>query len=228
MKKALLLIILLIAISTAIAWALSGSDDFNRGDSAPISGSWALLDPFEVGLYPQIVSEQVIPSEFGCTSVSENLAYFTAFTASNDQSATITLSTFNDPDRQYAGPLLRASGTTAAGTAVYYSFAANRNYASTTEIFKNVNNSYATLASETATTWAATNTITAMITGSNLELKRNGISLLTVSDAEIASGQPGIVVACTTDVSNTAIDNFTATDVAPTGVVARRRPVNWQ
>lgn len=166
------------------------TDDFDRADNADLGASW---DNGYVGgaLGPlQIVSNAVRSVTAGTE------AFETINTAiPNNQWAQATMPAFTGSALAVLGVILRAA---AVGTDTWYQFQARRNDGGglTSTIYSVIAGTPALLASESATTWAATDILRAEAEGSSLRLFRNSSQtpLLTATDSNIASGRPGLQI----------------------------------
>ncbi len=184
----------------------SFADSFDRGDNSDLGASW---DPQKSGSQAQIVGQRV-----RVTSLSTNAEEVTnALTPSPDQIAQITIATFVGAGAGHLGVLLRAA---ALGAETFYLLEATKHSAGTSGISIVVAGAQTTLVSENATTWTAGDVLAGSVLGNLLTLKRNGVTLLQVSDATLGGGNIGIFLYEDTNAADTELDDFVGGDVAPT------------
>lgn len=123
-------------------------------------------------------------------STGECMAIWNLDTFPDDQQVQATL--FNSlpgDGSHYVGMLLRDDGATWPGTTCYRFFSDG---GSQTDISAFVAGVESVLASDPTRTFTAGDVLTFSVTGTALDLALNGVSIMTVTDATIASGQPGL------------------------------------
>ena len=183
---------------------IEASDAFTRADSIDLGPNWI---PPAIDRNAQIVGNRV-----RSTILDQNAhEIWTAQTFTASQFAEITLVTWVATGATSAGVCLR--GTNDGSTFTMYVLVAQRGLASTSRIYKRINSIFTELISENATTWVATDKIQGTVIGTTLTLYRNGIQLLQVTNSDIASGNPGLVVYQDTTLANVEIDNFYAENI---------------
>lgn len=213
-------VLIALALATNL-WAASGSDDLNRPDANPLDGSWT--DLYNGGFYVAISSNH---AESNSAGADIGRAYFTGFTAANDQEAWAEITIGGGADLTMAGIMVRASGTDLATDAIYYScegYAQNTYDNVTAWIFKYIVGAYTVLASENATGWGAADQLKCRVVGTTITFYRIGSLLLTATDGAISAGQPGIEVGgFTGNTADAQLDNFSATDYVASMLVRHR------
>jgi len=204
----------------------SASDNFNRADNVDLGANW---DPIVSSL--QIVTNRVRATALGTVSFER----YNAFTPTNDQETQVTVATFTGADVQYAYAAVRMSADASPNEDLYRAAAGRNDAGVTTYLQKVVNGANTNIATENATTWAAGDTLRIRVVGTNLTVFRNGVSLLTGVDADIASGNGGLGIFQNVTISQAEIDDWSVTDVGGggggggiagvAGVARRRRRV---
>ena len=194
-----------------VASAASVSDEFTRANSLTLGANWD-------GSYGQpdcqIVSNRVQTQAAG----DQCLETWSANTFTNDQWAQITIVDFSAADGVQTGILLRAA---TSPTNTWYRVSARHNLADTTKIFKVVAGVSTSLAVDNTVTWASGDILYVEVSGTNINVKRNGVLVVTVSDAALASGRIGLMMVEGATGGNTVIDSFSGGDL--TGASTRRR-----
>ena len=125
---------------------------------------------------------------------------------------------FSAADSVQVGIVLRAA---ASPTNTWYRISARRNAAESTKIFKYVAGVSTSLATENAVTWVSGDILYVEVSGTNINVKRNGILILTVSDAALASGRIGFMMVEGGTAGSTVADSFAGGDLI--GASTRRR-----
>ena len=167
---------------------MSVSDDMNRPDNASLGANWT-----NIRNAPRITSNAVR----GNTGGAYSLAYWSANTFNNDQSASITL----PASWAEAGPIVRFTGADSGYTAMAHASNLRR-------IYRVDSGSYNLLANYDGTL-ASSDTIKLDVSGTTLDYRRNGSSLGTTTDATYSSGSAGLYVFGDTTVIG--CDNWTGT-----------------
>jgi hypothetical protein len=156
------------------------SDDFNRTDGA-LGPNWANLPEGGVA----IASGQVVGTRSGSSSGSYRIdgAY------NNDQYSEITVTA--SPLSVWVGASVRNQGNGDFYVGLYYS-----NFGSPQlMIYKRVGGAWTKLgASYNCGTLAAGMKLRLMVVGATLTFLQDGVARITVSDADISGGAPGIVI----------------------------------
>jgi hypothetical protein len=216
MRRILLLTFAIFFLSSSPTWAASGSDDFERGDVTPVDGSW---DSLTAALFA-IVSGHVQSND----ASGDTYAFFTAFTPTADQEATITLDAFTGAGFGFAGAILRGQDA----SNMYICFATKNIGGTSTQISVFESGGLSTLDSESSTTWAATDTLRCKMEGDNINAYRNGSGtpLASGNDSTFSGGSVGMWITEEVTLADTAIEEFSATDVAAApGSTNKRRAV---
>jgi hypothetical protein len=185
------------------------SDDFSRADGA-LGANWA--DTYTGEDAPQIVSQ--VLNAF--SSANRASASVTAISAPNNQWAQVTLAAMNNVGGvQMAQVLLRAAP---APTVTWYELQATIGSGSFTSRirYRTDASNATTIASENATVWAASDVLYGEVQGTTIKLFRNGSQLLSVSDANLASGAVGLSINTPGGLIDCQVDNFLAGDFPAT------------
>jgi hypothetical protein len=210
MKKLIFLFLLI----PSLLFAASGSDDFNRSNSSPLSGSWATGFPNnEYWALPDIVSSQVQPHDTG----GYIGAHFTGFAAQPNQWAQIKVVTLNDAEFDFVAAIVRSDGK---GN-FYYCLTSTGGY---TEIgyWQGLGTTNTVLTYTTGTPWATGTLLRLSITGDALDCTKDGKSVLTANDSTLTSGQPGFFMFSSTTAANIVFDDFSASDIGGATVVRHK------
>ncbi len=173
------------------------TDNFNRSSLG--TSDWAQMN---VGLAGevQIDSSIRIKGQYGTQAVDQKptARWIGAGTFDDDQYASVKMLGAPAGGSQAAiGAIVRASGS--AGTRTFYEFfvdglASNYN----TTLSKWVNGTRTVLHTSTGVTWAANDLISIEVEGTTVRGCKNGVALggsFTVTDSDISTGAPGVVVA---------------------------------
>ena len=200
------------------------NDNFDRANNTDLGSAWEAGYTSEPNA--QIVGNAVRGTVLGGNSVES----YNAVSLPNDQWAQVTIKTISGTAEKRIAVLLR---TSAPATWNGYACVAGKNTGDLiTTIIQRIDAGTRTnIVSESATTWAATDTLRCEVVGSNITASRNGASVLTVNDTTYTSGRAGIrTYAQSTDaLSDVEIDSFIAGDVVgqdttpptpPTGLTA--------
>jgi hypothetical protein len=171
-------------VGTAVAWALSDSDNFNRSDGG-LGANWTTVTDYN---NPTIVSEKVRPD----ANDSNTGAYYNAITPANDQWVQWTVATWNDASVPVQRGLLRVQ--TDADT--LYSCAIEDDSGSNpvAKIQAKFTGSTFDLSTDTISDPIASDVVYCEIVGEDIDMKINAVSVLTASNASIASGRVGLGV----------------------------------
>ena len=183
------------------------TEDFNRADAADIGANWDAGYTGESAL--AIVGNRIRASAVA-TSALETV---NAVSLTANQYAQITLSTFTGAVLAIAGVRVRNAN---AATNTGYAFQALRNEGTKTSQIVRVDAGAGTvLITENATTWAATDVLRGEVYGTALRLYRNGVLLLSFTDANLTSGKAGINLYVDTggSLADLEVDDFIAGDL---------------
>jgi len=217
MKRILLLYFCTLSLFPSfIARAASVSDEFNRADNVGLSASWTF-----VYAPCQIVSNVIRTQATGdnCFEI------WTANTFSNDQWAQIGIVDFSAPDSVQVGLVLRAADPP---TDTWYRISARHNAAESTKIFRYNAGVTTTVATENAVTWTSGDFLYSQMLGTQIIVKRNGITIITTTDANIASGRIGLMIVEGGTAGNTLADSFSGGDLAVAGARRKVAAVRFQ
>lgn len=180
----------------------SFSDDFTRADNVDLGANW------DAGYSPDGPA-QIVGNAVRATTLATAATETTnAVTGLADCWAQATLKTFTGAQAAALRVILR---TADSPTDTLYMFNALRNAGgNTSQIDKFVAGANSGLASEAATTWVAGDILRAEVRGDQLTLYRNGVLLLTVTDATLTSGRIGISLYEDTggSLANVELDDF--------------------
>jgi len=179
-------------------------DKFDIPDEDPLShaGVW---DSYSGLGTLKVSSNTVLPSsDNGDRVMTYNGATFEA-----DQFAGVTIATIQGAGQVDEGVVLRfAAPNTISG----YVFRAQRNDGPTSAILKVVTGTFTSLASNSAATWAPTDSLQARALVNSLELYRNASLLLSVSDSTFTgSGRVGLHTAVNA-AADSGLDDFLGGD----------------
>jgi hypothetical protein len=200
--------------SVQIVEAADGQDDFERGSVSPLDGSWNNLSATVL----QLVAGDVYSTD----SSQDAFSFFTGFSPTANQEATVKITIFTGAGAIFLGPILRGQDA----SNLYVCFA-NRNIGGqTTQILVLNGGSFSAVASESSTTWAATDTLRCKVEGSSFNVYRNGSGspLTGGTDNTFSTGGSVGMWITTDDIDDAGIEEFSATDVA-VGTVHRSRPL---
>lgn len=173
-------------IQPALAWAASGSDDFNRANADPIGGNWTQND-IGWGNSIKLVSNHVEDNGTGDPS-KEAGAFWNVFSAASDQFSQVVFAATPTLSTDCGGPTVRAE----SATHTYYSAQGCGAGGLTTLLTYYDGAGYNDFASSTGETWLLTNAIKIVVIGSGFTVYQNGVSVLTGSDASSSAGRPGV------------------------------------
>jgi hypothetical protein len=155
------------------------TDDFIRADNADLGTNWTPLD--------------------GSMKISGNAARLTSLTtdfhAEYVNSVTLTSAQYAQSTLTIAGAILVHADVqtrTSTTATTFYLYTAAKNESFTSRIGKAIGGSFTQLSSEASTTWVTTDVLKGTVVSSELDLLRNGVSLITATDSAINSGPPGI------------------------------------
>lgn len=155
----------------APATATSYSDDFNRSNADPIGGNWSTSTGS--------IAMKIVSNEAASSGIS-SLSYWSANTFPDNQFAQVKISTLED-----GGPAVRVS----ASAKTYYALEV---WSAGARIRKVVNGTETNLGANFAITPSAGDVFRIEASGTTLTAYRNGSSLGSRTDSDIASGYAGI------------------------------------
>lgn len=176
------------------------TDNFNRANETPLSGggNWSVGTDNPWNLSSNIA----VPSSVS----SDDAMHYTAGTWPNDHYSKADLTVSGTGGLQQ-GVGLTVRGTTAATT--YYRAVTDHAASNNVSISKMVNGVYTNLALVTSS-WTDGSTWELDAQGTSLTFKRAGSTILTATDASIASGKPGIILS--SNVTSASLDNWEGGD----------------
>lgn len=180
------------------------SDDFNRADSSNLGANWT-----EVTNDLQIVSNQVR----AVNNAQFSFARYNTPLSSADHYAQIDLTSSNGTSSfsSYAGPMVRFAAAASTGYFVYAGYVGlnPRVY-----IGKRVTGTDTIIAGPYNTSWSFPEPVKLTVNGSNLEVFKSGVSVLTVSDSAITGNLYCGIMAYRDNGTVADLDNFEASDGA--------------
>lgn len=178
----------------------SASDNFNRADNLDLGANWDSI----------LSSAQIVGNEVRVTTAGSAASeVYNAFSPTNDQECRVTIVT-NTGTNAFIGATVRSADTP---TNTHYHGISEANAAETSRIRKIVAGVVTQLATENATTWVAGDVVTIGVVGTALTLYRNGTSVLTATDGDIASGKGGLYMFNdSADLATVELDTWEVTD----------------
>ena len=190
-----------------MARTLVASDNFNRADESPLSGggNWATVTGFNNF---RIVSNQVTQ----VTEPSDTAARYSGVTWPDDQWSQVTIA---DATLQNGGPAVRMN---TSGTASSYVFVV---VASEYRIYR-ISSGSATSIASAAGTFANGDVLYLEIQGTTLIAKKNGVQVLTVTDATHSAGGAGIHGFSVSALDDWSAGDFLSSSPAPVGGLQAR------
>jgi large repetitive protein len=194
--------------------SLSATDTFNRANQNPIASPWTSLDPIHLG------TGQILNNQFESSVVGNSDSVNTGTSPwPNDQGSKITVGALNSSS--YMGVDLRAQNLGTASGKTYRCYVGPGATGSGSIPwgiqFYSAGNFYQ-LASGTLTGGIqAGDTLEADVTGTLITLFHNGISVGSVSDSNLSSGQPGIFTAPGGSTANSIILGWSGLVVSGAG-----------
>lgn len=166
----------LLAVPATARHFVTETDDFNRADGSGLGANWTAQE--------------------GQIDILSNTAFWNTGTPfyfrntqswSNDQYSEITLKNSSMGALDYSAVTVRASGT--AGSSNRYECMADGG-GSDARLRKLVTGSYTNLDTDSVA-FATNDVIRLEVTGTSLTCKKNGATILTGTDSDLASGSPG-------------------------------------
>lgn len=124
--------------------------------------------------------------------VSDNIAIWNADTFPDDQTVTVEWGTTSTGGgNQYIGVVARSNGLAESACSCYQFFSDG---GSDTELVKIVGGTFTVLGTDNAMTATPGDLLTLTCIGTSIVASKNGTPVISVTDAAVASGQPGIVL----------------------------------
>jgi len=187
------------------------ADDFNRANANPAGGNWTTKGE---GFLPvQVLSSRLASTDSG----GDSAAFWNAATLGANQFAQMTIAAKANPVGNW-GLFLRLDND----ASTYYHA---RHYAGSpwTRIYKVVATVATQIAGDDTTPWATNDVIYFEANGSDLVLKRNGGTILNVSDGAIsATGAIGVRISgYNVSPGDDSIDDFSGGDLGSTNLMAQ-------
>jgi hypothetical protein len=177
----------------------SVSDNFNRADENPIASPWVAVEG-TIYLGVAFADNEVTGGGFG---IRNCVRYGGAGLGANQEAQVRVKTASISTNELFLGPCVRC----ASGAVSYYAFHSDN---AQSKIIKVVAGTPTTLVGGGAPT-VATDVMRLRVVGTTLTAYINGVQELTITDASLASGDPGFLI----DGSNTpALNNFFAQDVS--------------
>jgi len=210
-------------IGPAEAWAGSETDTFTTADSSDLGANWDAYDDGS-GLVPCRISNNAAANSTTDTRCYEG---FNHYLPTANQYVEVTLAIDHGGDftatREF-GALVRMTDP-ASSFSGYVCQARTPGTASTARIRRIDAGSSSTLINDDGTiTWVDGDVLRCEASGSTITLKRNGVTIISWSDATYASGRGGIEILDDPAQDVVHITTFTVSDIAGTAVV-RHRPI---
>ena len=197
------------------------TDNFNRADSADLGASWDVMTG-ETAM--KILGNACYPSSV----TSDATESYNAVAFANDQYSQVLVASIGaDGIGAGVGIGLRM----ATGARTYYRVVA---CLSGSEIAKQVAGTYTQLGTN-ATAWVIGDTLYVSVSGTTIQVKRNGSNLFSATDSAIASGRAGVSHSSNTT-ADSKVDDWDGGDLAaavtrvpPTVVVSQavHRTASW-
>lgn len=203
-------------VGAALAFAGTGTDNFDRADNTDLGANW---DPYD---NPSSAPCQILGNAVeNTTALVDCVEGFNNYIPTANQYAQITVSGLASGTRWNQVIVRLQAPSTYSG---YVCRAQPTDQTNTTRIRRADAGSMSTLVNETATTWADGDVLRCEASGSSITAKRNGATLISGSDATYGSGRGGIGVLDNTDFFSSPLDNFEVGDLGGAAVV-RHRPL---
>jgi len=213
-------------LSPAIAWATTSTDNFNRADSSDLGAAWdAYNNPSANNC--QILSNQVT----NVTSTVDCVEGYSTLIPGASQYTQFSLPigfTSVSPGTLWASAVVRLQAPpTYSG---YYCRAQPDLETNTSRIRRVDAGANSTLANDTTNPqWAAGDVLRCDITGTTINMKKNGATVLTASTGgEYTTGRGGINIADDPAFIFNPIDDFEVGDIGGAAVTVRHRPLVLQ
>ena len=173
------------------------ADDFNRVDGS-LGSAWTAQSTNTLLLTSAVVRG---PSDdFVCAGRS-----LASTTFSNDQSSQVTIARLDRSDS--IGVTVRSSGSLTAGTFSGYLLTADGSTFSTLD--KIVSGVGSQILNLSTVAWSAGDVLKLAVAGRTLTAYKNGVVIGTITDPDVASGQPGACIfESSTDGNGTSLDSW--------------------
>jgi len=211
-------------IGPAEAWAGSETEPFTTADSSDLGANWTAYDDGS-GLVPCRISNNAAA---GTTTAVRCYEGFSHYLPTANQYVEVTL--FLDhggsflTNREF-GALIRMTDP-ASSFSGYICQARTPGTASTARIRRIDAGSSSTLINDDGSlTWVDGDVLRCEVTGSTITLKRNGVTIISWSDATYATGRGGISILDDPADDYVHIDTFTVSDIAGAAVTVRHKPL---
>jgi hypothetical protein len=196
------------------------TDDFNRTDGA-IGSSWLYIrNTAWQGNPPNIFSNKVFGRATGDQYQVARWAGTGTF--ANDQYAKATVGTLAAQTADYRCGVVARCSADIDTTADYYGYNLYSDSGTgiyTTVLFKVVNGTYTAL-NTAAVAWANGDTIEIEVEGTTVRGLKNGVQTVSVTDSDLTSGKPGLLVAGDNGGTVASLDNWEGGDLSSGGTSA--------
>ncbi len=188
--------------------SILASDNFNRANETPLSGGGNWTTQTGSNAF-NLSSNVAVPSVVN----NDDVSVYTAGTWPNDHysQADLTVTSTAGGD-QGIGLVVRAS----AAAVTHYRAVADHAASGNISIDKAVAGVYTTLSSGTSS-WTNGATWELDVQGTTLTFKRAGTTILSTTNASIASGKPGIMLS--SNVTSASVDNWAGGDFSSSNIV---------
>lgn len=189
------------------------NDEFNRADSIDLGSNWdSGYDSFPSCAISGNVAQVQAQSDVCIETWNAN-------TFTNNQWAQVTLVTFAPAGTDIGRIALSLHATGPGPTRTMYVVKARHgDPTASTNMFKIVADVQTTLATENSITWVSGDILYFEISGTTLTAKRNGVTVFTATDSDLASGRIGLEIdEGGSDLTLTQADSFSGGDLATVG-----------
>ena len=162
------------------------SDNFSIADEDPLSsgGLW------DGGYSPSAANLKIVTNRVRAGTIdTDSIATYNGIAPGPDQFSQFTLTAYDTLVNHNSGGLVRGASPTTK--TLYWGGARVRPLTNVSKIRKLISNVETDLA-ETSTAWAVNDVVRLEIIGTTITVFRNGTSVLSTTDSDIASGRVGI------------------------------------
>jgi len=215
--KQLLLSLIFFCISTpAVTWAANGSDNFT-GDDPDLGSQW---DPYNDATAggASMPCRRYSNTAANSSATDRCVEGFNGYLPGANQYGQFTVAAIGANNTDVSA-LLRLQPPFDYST---YQFRLQGTGGTTSRIARRDAGVNTTLASESATTWAPGDLLRVEASGTGLTLKRNGVTLLTTTDATYVSGRGGITILDDQSPPSALLDDAEFGDLGTAGAALRR------
>lgn len=187
-------------------------DDFNRADQSPIADDWETINNDGV----EIFSNEIRAAGLAVNGISAIRNVIRNFTA--DQYSQIQVTTALQTG-DYVGPACRCS---VGGNGYYFRVDGN---AASQALYKIVSGTATQLVVYNTAAIVVGDTLRIEVVGALIKVYRNGSEIISTTDTDLASGQPGVYAHWGNTRASRA-DNFQADDIGATSITNITDPLN--